>query len=86
MDIGPVADGHIVPDEAGLVISHMEAGEVLHIAALPDLYIADIPPGHHPRPERGIPPHPHIPGEEDLGGHEALLMKLGALALENIVF
>ena len=61
VDIGPMAHGNIVTDDAGLVICYVEAGEVLDVAALADLDVAHIPPGHHAGPQGGIFPHPHIP-------------------------
>ena len=76
VDAGAVPDGHIVSDDARVVVRNVQAAEVLDVRTDADGDVVYIAACDDTRPETGVLPNAHITREEYLRGDERLLVNL----------
>lgn len=76
MYAGAVADGHIIADDAGIVISDVQADKILDIAAFSDGNIIHVAPRHDAGPEAGFFRDADIAVQMDAGSDERIIVDL----------
>ena len=71
-----MTDCYIIADDAGIVVSHMKANQILDVGAFADGNIIDISPGNDAGPQAGVLGDTDISVEGNLGRHESVLVDL----------
>ena len=76
MNHSAVADGDIVPDDAGMVVCYMKAAEVLHVGAFAYGNVVYIAPCYDARPDAGIFANSDITGQKGVGSYKSIGINL----------